>query len=152
MIGVGLKKVVLLPKPGTGSGSRGGCTAADFCKFLEPHVGLLRGKTLLLDGASIHRSAETVEFLRKNSIQVLEGWPPHSPDLNPIENWWSWLKKRISKVVSQNIEKNDKNAELVWNEVKKGCADTSPSLLDSYVDAFLSRLEKVRAEGPGLKQ
>jgi hypothetical protein len=29
------------------------------------------------------------------SIQVLANWPPNSPDLNPIENVWSYVQRKV---------------------------------------------------------
>jgi transposase len=30
-----------------------------------------------------------------NDIQRIADWPPNSPDLNPIENAWAWLKQQL---------------------------------------------------------
>lgn len=48
------------------------------------------------DGASIHRSKLTREWLAKNKIDTIQ-WPPNSQDLNPIENIWGISKGCICK-------------------------------------------------------
>lgn len=49
---------------------------------------------LMQDGAPGHAAAETQEDLRERGIMVME-WPPFSPDLNPIESCWNWMKDWI---------------------------------------------------------
>jgi hypothetical protein len=44
------------------------------------------------DNALIHKAVIIRDFLEGNSIPKLE-WPPYSPDLNPIEIVWAWLKE-----------------------------------------------------------
>jgi transposase len=48
------------------------------------------------DGARIHTAGNVMEWLRTKDIEFLE-WPPQSPDLNPIENIWAYLKDKLYK-------------------------------------------------------
>jgi transposase len=44
----------------------------------------------------------TKVFMDENVPSVM-GWPFNSPDLNPIENVWAVIKKRVEKRKPQNI-------------------------------------------------
>jgi transposase len=49
------------------------------------------------DFASVHVKGCTPEWLEEHGIWTID-WPPHSPDLNPIEHVWHALKKKIRKI------------------------------------------------------
>jgi hypothetical protein len=51
---------------------------------------------LLHDNAPIHKSKLTLEYLHNNGVTVVD-FPPYSPDLNPIENLWQNIERRVEQ-------------------------------------------------------
>lgn len=70
-----------------------------FQKFLCP--ALERGKILIMDNASFHRKKrlEHIADIFGHRIIFL---PPYSPELNPIENYWAAMKKRLCSFMNRN--------------------------------------------------
>jgi hypothetical protein len=47
------------------------------------------------NGASCHTGMETMATLSP-LVHLARGWPPNSPDLNPIEIVWGWMKHTLN--------------------------------------------------------
>ena len=56
------------------------------------------GSVIVLDNATFHRKSVIPELALRKGCRVLF-LPPYSPDLNPIENKWAWLKKKLRKIL-----------------------------------------------------
>ena len=69
-------------------GDSGGYNPESYQKALEK--GLLPSyddtRHFQQDNAAIHKSESTTTWLLEHAIELLPEWPPHSPDLNPIEH------------------------------------------------------------------
>jgi transposase len=59
---------------------------------------LVCGSVIVLDNARFHQKKTLAELAGQYKCHVLF-LPPYSPDLNPIENFWAWLKSRLRKVL-----------------------------------------------------
>ncbi|MDR2781018.1 MAG: transposase [Holosporaceae bacterium] len=55
---------------------------------------LKKRQIVIMDNASIHKSKEVRTLIEKAECRLIYQ-PPYSPDLNPIEHFWSWIKGKI---------------------------------------------------------
>ena len=55
---------------------------------------LSSGYLIVMDNASFHRKGVLSLLAAKASCSLLF-LPPYSPDLNPIEHFWAWLKSKL---------------------------------------------------------
>uniref|UniRef100_A0A8C5LZY6 Tc1-like transposase DDE domain-containing protein n=1 Tax=Leptobrachium leishanense TaxID=445787 RepID=A0A8C5LZY6_9ANUR len=75
-----------------------------------------------------HTSKSTKEWLHQKKIRVLE-WLSQSPDLNPIENLWSDLKRAVHRRCPRNLTDLECFCKEKWAIIAKSrCA----MLIDSY--------------------
>lgn len=72
-------------------------TSDSFILFLTQ----LRQKTpgreivIILDNASIHHSKKVKEYLKRHKQIHLFHLPAYSPEYNPVELFWKWLKPKV---------------------------------------------------------
>ena len=87
-----------------------------------------------------HTSGLVKHCLKQKTIQTLP-WPSFSPDLNPIENLWDELERRVKKHQPKNLQ------ELELQLTQK-CNNIELSVLEKLVDSVASRLyECVKMKG-----
>jgi len=71
---------------------------------------------LLQDNARPHAAQYTQEFIEENNIRLIVH-PPYSPDLNPIEKVWAWMKSDIVQTTYDNVELLIKVVQKKWNSM-----------------------------------
>ena len=102
----------------------GKMNAAKYRKVLQEHlvhIGQKIGGPLWVfqqDNAPIHRANVNHTWFQTKGIRVLE-WPSYSPDLNPMENIWASLSRRVYSEGKQYNNKEDlKKAILTsWKKI-----------------------------------
>lgn len=105
------------------------------CAF--PSGDRLIGEAFILqqDNAPCHKSRMITKCLAEIGVQTLD-WPPQSPDLNVIENVWSYIKRYRSTDLTRTRDETITEITNAWNEI-------SEEFLHSLVDSVPTRLQKV---------
>jgi transposase len=102
-----------------------------------------RGEHLILiqDNAPSHTARATRADLQNRGIQC-EKWPPFSPDLNPIEAVWNWMKDWIQDRYDDGLTESDDIRQAVqdaWDAVPeqklRDLVDSMPARCRAVIEA-----------------
>lgn len=88
-----------------------------FLKEISDYLGVSKA-ILVMDCAGWHKSKD---LIIPHNIQIIY-LPPYSPELNPVERWWQYLKKHIIK--NRVYDTLDDLEEAVCNFIKNCDAAT----------------------------
>src|ERR1700722_18470670 len=83
------------------------------------------------DNDSKHQCRVAKQFLCKEVPEIID-WPSNSPDVNPVENLWSIIKRRVEKQKPKNLEELDKFLHDEWDK-------TDTVVLNHLVKSMKSR-------------
>jgi transposase len=95
------------------------------------------GPLLAMDNAAPHSSKHTTYILELHSV-VRQLWPAQSPDLNPIEQIWKYIRNRIRhrEVYPQNKAEMFKAWEEEWLAIPQ-------RVIDYHISKILKRCQQV---------
>lgn len=99
---------------------------------------LTENSIVVMDRASIHTKG--LKFLNESGIEVIEDFPPKSNDLNPIENIWAELQKRVNKKL-RNITVSTKDQLL--NIIEQSWTDIPFDVIRTAIMSMPLRLKEV---------
>jgi transposase len=86
---------------------------------------LRRGDVVVMDNVSVHKVAGVREAIEARGA-ILFYLPPYSPDLNPIEQFFSKLKALLRKAAARSID-------ALWNAIGSLLADFPPRECAAYL-------------------
>ncbi|RYO98439.1 hypothetical protein DL765_010932 [Monosporascus sp. GIB2] len=141
----GLSPIVLCE--GNPDSPGGGVTSRRYIEILER--GLLplyeAGDPFIQDNAPIHKGNAVKEFFERHGIWVLE-WPPHSPDLNPIEHLWRALKDKIYEIEPEfgRLLDTEENRHRAFEIIEDAWSQLDLRLVVKLIKSLPNRLRAVR--------
>ena len=92
------------------------------------------------DNAPAHASRYIRAYLEDKGIShnKIMTWPLQSPDLNPIENLWSTIKRRLYPADKQYTSQGE-----LWEAIKNVCAALEPLKIQNLTATMDNRLFSV---------
>jgi transposase/RNAse (barnase) inhibitor barstar len=89
------------------------------------------------DNASVHTARIVRDFFDESNLTVLE-WPANSPDINPIENLWSYLKRELDL-----YKEAPRTLDELWERVQEVWTNIPISYIQKLYESMPRRMEEV---------
>ena len=88
------------------------------------------------DGASCHTAKIIQEYYAFVKINYIEKWPGNSPDINPIENLWAIVKRKLRDRDTSTITKLRDAIYEIWHSIDR-------KVLRKLASSIPNRIRKV---------
>ena len=95
---------------------------------------------MFADRATSHTAKKSISYLKKEKLKTVF-FPGSSPDINPIENVFSYVKNKLERRDTRNVKKLCRSIKSEWAKLDK-------KYLRKLCDSMPKRLKMV-LEGKG---
>lgn len=93
--------------------------------------------TLVEDNDPKHRSRLCQSWKDENGVHVLE-WPSQSPDANPIENVWAFMKLKMRGKKAYTVKSLATHLKLIWKSLPASYAEKLVESMHSRCNAIIA--------------
>lgn len=144
------KRTNLVVIRGDADAPQGGVTARRYIEVLEEYLPTILDfdSIFMQDNASIHTAHAVRRWFEDMAIEI-EGHPPYSPDLNPIENLWKILKAKIIELYPElvSMKDNDTTRELLIKAAQEAWDLIEEEVLEKLASTMQNRVDAIKAAG-----
>ena len=109
-------------------------------KDVLPDMKSHKCKIMFADRAPSHTAKKSISYLKKEKVKTIF-FPGSSPDINPIENAFSYVKNKLERRDIRNVKKLSRCIKIEW-------AKLNQQYLRKLCDSMPKRLKMV-LEGKG---
>lgn len=88
------------------------------------------------DGARSHAAKSTKEYLQKKGVELLDPWPPYSPELNAIERVWKELNARVGERCPMSVPELIAATKEAWEEIPQ-------EVINAHCQHFRTQLDEL---------
>ena len=92
--------------------------------------------TLQQDSAPRHKAKSVTNWFQIKNVRMLI-WRENSPDLDPIENLWTLIKKKVSTLNPTTLDELKQTIKEIWFK------DIDQNVCKTLTDSMLSCIQKV---------
>ena len=119
-----------------------GYSANSYLEVLEDQLPKcwMPGLIFVHDNAPIHTANAVKKWFEEMDIPFTD-WPPYSPDLNPIENAWALLKKKVLEMHPELEHVTGKSEEDI-QELERALIEAWEALPDSLFENLVKSMPK----------
>ena len=114
----------------------GSITAGKYCQRIVPLIDgtlYMRPWLSMMQDNAPHAAARTMEEMGERVITPIS-WPPNSPDLNPMENLWHIIKKKVQELMPTKERDLIDASKRAWESISK---DECEKLVESMVQKMM---------------